>query len=106
MTFSFSADISSIKTLLLKETSALSTTEASEREENSTALNIVLPTIAVFLVIVVTAILVCVLLKRRSGNLHFLKGKNYLVLLDLSTNFLLVFFLNLKDVFYKTFLAY
>lgn len=72
--FSFSTDISSIKTVLFNETSALSTTEASEREENSAALNIVLPTIAVFLVIV---ILVCVLLKLRSGNLHFPRGKKY-----------------------------
>lgn len=100
MIYSFSTDISSIKTVLFNETSALSTTEASEREENSAALNIVLPTIAVFLVIV---ILVCVLLNLRSGNLHFPRGKKYLVLLDLSTNFLLVFF------FFKTersFLAY
>lgn len=81
MIFSFSTDKSSIKTVLFNETSALSTTEASEREENSAALNIVLPTSAVFLVIVV--ILVCVLLKQRSGNLHFP-----------------------RDVFYKTFLAY
>lgn len=73
--FSFSTDISSIKTVLFNETSALSTTEASEREENSAALNIVLSTIAVFLVIVV--ILVCVLLKQRSGNLHFPRGKKY-----------------------------
>lgn len=91
LTTIFSTDISSIKTVLFNETSALSTTEASEREENSAALNIVLPIIAVFLVIVV--ILVCVLLKQRSGNLHFPRGKKYLVLLDLSTNFLLVFFL-------------
>lgn len=78
LTTIFSTDISSIKTVLFNETSALSTTEASEREENSAALNIVLLTIAVFLVIVV--ILVCVLLKQRSGNLHFprdnMKGEN------------------------------
>lgn len=98
--FSFSTDKSSIKTVLFNETSALSTTEASEREENSAALNIVLLTIAVFLVIVV--ILVCVLLKQRSGNLHFPRGKKYLVLLDLSTNFLLVFFFKTE----RSFLAY
>lgn len=70
--FSFSTDIPSTKTVLFNETAALSTTEASEIEENAPALLFGLPTttIAVFLIIV---IVVSVILKLRKGN-QYLRG--------------------------------
>lgn len=67
MIFSFSTDIPSTKTVLFNETAALSTTEASEIEENSSALHIFLPTIAGAIIVVIG---VGVILKLRKGNQH------------------------------------
>lgn len=64
--FSFSTDIPSTKTVLFNETAALSTTEASEIEENAPALQFVLPTTIAVLAIIV--IVVSVKLKLRKEN--------------------------------------
>lgn len=67
--FSFSTDIPSTKTVLINETAALSTTEASEIEENASALYIVLPTTIPLIIIIV----VSVKLKLRKRN-QYLRG--------------------------------